>query len=371
MSLPNPVDDLPRDLVPASRLAAQAVSWLWPHRLAFGKLCVLDGDPGLGKSLLALDLCARLSTGRPWPDRSAGAEPSRAAIFNAEDDPDDTIGPRLQSLGADLDRVLVWRRQEGARPLRLPDQIGPIEDAMVRWGARLVVLDPLTAFVAPGAISNDPAMRAALAPVEVLAARYHCLVILLRHLNKRSGLRACYRGAGSVGVSGLCRTCWLAAADPQTAGHCVLAEIKNSLGPLQPSLAYQIQADAAGQPVVCWGGAVSVTGDELVGAGTRKQREAPGDRARALLVDLLASGPRLLSDIWAEAQKARLSETTLRRAGDELGIRSRRFWRDGRVQSWWLLPGQEVPETPEGVPSLEKWIAPLRAKYPPLPPEVE
>jgi hypothetical protein len=372
MTLPIPGDDFSPDLVPASWLTQQPLSWLWPGRLAFGKLAVLDGDPGLGKSLIALDLCARLSTGRPLPDGSAGPGPVRAAVFNAEDDPDDTLCPRLGALGADLDRILVWRRHEAeVRPLSLPKQVGPLEEAVARWGARLVVVDPVTAFVAPGAISNDAAMRAALAPLAVLAARHDALVLLLRHLNKRSGLRAGYRGAGSIGLSGMCRSCWLAAHEPQTSGRCVLAEVKNSLGPLQPSLAYEVKADADSRPVVCWGGVVGWSADDLVGPGTVKRREEPRDRARALLVDLLARGPRLLSDIWAEVQKAGLSESTLRRAAEDLSVRSQRVCREGRVQAWWLLPRQELPETPEGVPSLEKWIAPLREKYPPLPPETE
>src|SRR3954468_9774500 len=104
-------------LRPISELTPRPFAWLWEGRLALGKLAVLDGDPGLGKSLLALDLCARLSTGRPLPDGSAGPGPVRVAVFNAEDDPDDTLSPRLRALGADLERCLVWRRyEEGARP---------------------------------------------------------------------------------------------------------------------------------------------------------------------------------------------------------------------------------------------------------------
>src|SRR5215467_12788375 len=104
-------------LQPVSQLASRTLTWLWPGRLALGKLAILDGDPSLGKSLLALDLCARLSTGRPMPDGSAAPGPACAVVFNAEDDSEDTVAPRLRALGADLDRVLVWRRHaEGARP---------------------------------------------------------------------------------------------------------------------------------------------------------------------------------------------------------------------------------------------------------------
>src|SRR5436305_5388113 len=98
----SPPDDLPSRLRPASQLAPGPVSWLWPGRLALGKLAILDGDPGLGKSLSTLDLCARLSTGRPFPDGSPGPGPANSLILNGEDGAEDTIVPRLQALGADL-----------------------------------------------------------------------------------------------------------------------------------------------------------------------------------------------------------------------------------------------------------------------------
>src|SRR4030088_854814 len=97
-----------------SELTPEAYAWLWPGRLPLGKLAILDGDPGLGKSLLALDLCARLSTGRPFPDGSPSPGPANALVLNGEDGAEDTIRPRLQTLGADLDRVFVLDRDDQA-----------------------------------------------------------------------------------------------------------------------------------------------------------------------------------------------------------------------------------------------------------------
>src|SRR5262245_24706655 len=94
-------------LQPSSQLAARSLDWLWPDRLAFGKLAMLDGDPGLGKSLLALDLCARLSTGRPLPDGTPCPGPVSSIIVNGEDGAEDTIRPRLQALGADPARRVL------------------------------------------------------------------------------------------------------------------------------------------------------------------------------------------------------------------------------------------------------------------------
>src|SRR3954449_13257994 len=98
-------------LRPANQVVAQAVSWLWPDRIPLGKLLILDGDPDLGKSLILLDLCSRLSTGRPFPDGRASPGPTTTLVLSAEDSATDTIVPRLRRLGADLERVFVWERE--------------------------------------------------------------------------------------------------------------------------------------------------------------------------------------------------------------------------------------------------------------------
>src|SRR5437764_7462085 len=109
-----PMDDSPFRVWPVRQVTTRPVSWLWPGRLALGKLAILDGDPGLGKSLVTLDLCARLSTGRPFPDGSPGPGVGTAIVLNGEDGAEDTIRPRLQALGADLERVFVPHRARDA-----------------------------------------------------------------------------------------------------------------------------------------------------------------------------------------------------------------------------------------------------------------
>ena len=138
--------DQPASAHAVSQFQSRPLSWLWPGRLAPGKLA---GDPELGKSLLTLDLCARLSTGRSWPDGQAGPEPAASLILNGEDNAGDTIRPRLQALGADLDRIFLLppRGQDLRPPLLLPGHTTTLADALRQTQARLLVIDPITAFL--------------------------------------------------------------------------------------------------------------------------------------------------------------------------------------------------------------------------------
>src|SRR5436190_5305413 len=152
--------------VSLDQLTPRAVDWLCPGRLACGHLHIVDGDPGLGKSLVLLDLAARLTRGRPWPDGALGREAAPAVIVNAEDGARESILPRLAAAGADLGRVVVWDRRPGEAWLRIPGQVGELDALLARTGARLLVLDPLMAFLDPAVNAmNDPAVRQALAPL--------------------------------------------------------------------------------------------------------------------------------------------------------------------------------------------------------------
>jgi RecA-family ATPase len=222
-------------------LVPRPLDWLWPGRLAFGKLAILDGDPGLGKSLVTLDLCARLSTGQPFPDGSSCPDPGNAIVLNAEDGAEDTVRPRLQALGADLARVFVLHSEnaDAGGLLRLPSQLAILDDAMMRTRARLLVIDPVVTFFDSSVqTGSDASVRSALAPLARHAAKHGCAVLLVRHLNKSGRGPSAYRGGGSIGLLGACRSGWLVARNPKVPEQCVFAQVKNNLATAQPSLAY-------------------------------------------------------------------------------------------------------------------------------------
>src|SRR5215510_12460321 len=150
---------------PANAVVAQAVSWLWPEHIPLGKLLILDGDPDLGKSLIALDLCARLSTGRPFPDGQPAPAPAYSPVLSAEDNAADTIVPRLRRLGADMQRVFVWQREADDEdwPWRFPAHTARLDDALRRTDARLAIIDPIMAFLDESVLcASDQSVRRAL-----------------------------------------------------------------------------------------------------------------------------------------------------------------------------------------------------------------
>ncbi|HTU18767.1 MAG TPA: AAA family ATPase [Gemmataceae bacterium] len=352
-------------------LKSRPVSWLWPGRLARGKLAMLDGDPGLGKSLVTLDLCARLSRGQPFPDGPARSGPAASLVLNGEDSAEDTIRPRLQALGADLERVFVLHAGDGpgAEPLQLPEHTAVLDDALKQTHARLLVIDPIVSFLGVHIQSgNDASVRRALAPLAQLADRHGTAVLLVRHLNKSPGRSPIYRGGGSIGFLAACRSGWLIARDPEQPSHCALAQVKNNLAPPQPSLAYQVESAKSKVLSLSWLGPTDWTAAQLLAGVPRNppQRLTPREQARDFLEGFLRDGPRTSRQIWHAALPLGLTERTLERAKQELSIRSVRVYADGDRISYWLLPGQELPESVKRfVLDLDYWrVGPLPGPTP-------
>ena len=164
------MDSAPEDgLRPFSSMTPRAVEWFWPARLAPGTLALLDGDPEVGKSLLTVDWAARLTTGRPWPDGTATPGPSAVIYIGCEDDPQRTVLPRLLAAGADTSRIHQFKMPLGNGQQRqpiFPDDCDRLATAIAASGARLVIVDPLLAFLSRDAYNlNDQLVRRALDPL--------------------------------------------------------------------------------------------------------------------------------------------------------------------------------------------------------------
>jgi hypothetical protein len=330
---------------------------------------MVDGDPGQGKSLILLDLAARLTSGRPFPECAAGAEPSGVVIVNAEDRARETIHSRLVAAGADLARAMVWQRQAGEPWLHLPREVRQLDDIIASTRAKLVLLDPLMAFLDPTInVGSDVSVRQALTPVADLAERHGCAIVLIRHLNKRGG-RALYRGLASIGFTALCRVAWFVGPDPKAPNRYVLAQAKNNLDPLQPSLSYQIEATPSAAeavdatvPRIRWLGASVWGHDDLVAAQSSRRRLR--SRAAQFLALFLKDGPKLAQAVHAAGHAHRLTKRTLERAAGDLGISFQRIGALRDQQCYWRLPGptQDPPSDDDQV--LESWLRRLHEQFP-------
>ncbi|MBX5493251.1 MAG: AAA family ATPase [Chloroflexi bacterium] len=269
-------DAAPR-LVRLDAVVPTPLAWLWPSYLPLGKLVLLEGDPGLGKSLLALDLAARVTRGMPMPDGARGLDaPAGVVLLLAEDDLADTVRPRLDAAGADPARVVALQTAgDPTDPDRPPTtlDVEALRQAIQAVGARLLIVDPLAAFLpAKTDAHTDADVRRALAPLARLAASERVTVLAIRHLNKSTALPALYRGGGSIAFTAAARAVLLVARHPEDPTQRVLAPLKANLAPDAPALAFSITSHDGPAPRVAWGGATEYSASELLGGGTRDER---------------------------------------------------------------------------------------------------
>ena len=279
------------------------VEWLWPGRVPFGAVTILDGDPGIGKSLITLDLASRASTGRPMPNEADGVVRPAAAVLllNAEDDLARTIRPRLDAMGADLSRVFSFESVptgEGPRPVMLPLDLAAVERIVRENDIRLVVFDPFMAFLDGETDSHkDSDIRRLMYLIRLLAERTQAAVVVVRHLNKLISVsEPLYRGGGSIGIVGAARSALLVGKHPDDkdaedadVGRRVLVPVKNNLCAAPQPLEYRVVA-AGESATVEWLGVAEVDGVGVLG-GNRKAKDAEAKDARRVK----DAGSKLLS----------------------------------------------------------------------------
>ena len=332
----------------------EPIRWLWPSRIALGKLTLLVGDPGLGKSFVTLDLAARVSTGSPWPD-STPAPKGSVILLSAEDDPADTIRPRLDALGANSERIHVLQavREQGdggfvERTPRLGD-LAALAEAIERIGdVRLLIVDPIAAYLGGDVDSHKNSdIRALLAPLATVAARYGVAVVGVSHLNKSQG-SAIYRTMGSLAFVAAARAAWCVTKDPDDEHRRLVLPVKNNIGPDQGGLAYRIEDDRGQARIVWERDPVHANVNDILGANTPAAEDrTKRDDAAEWLRELLADGPLSAKDVERQVKQAGLSWATIRRAKDSLGVKTAKTRFDGGWE--WALPKKLNATSPKNV----------------------
>ncbi len=316
----------------------ERVEWLWPRYLPRGKVVILDGDPSVGKSTVALDLAARISTGSPMPD---GAEPVKGAalILSAEDGLADTIRPRLAAASGDPEQVVTITSitetivngdevQQIDRTVTLPADLPHIEQVVTGRSVVLVIVDVLMAYLS-GTVNahRDQDIRRALHPLAAMADRTGCCVLVIRHLNKHGGDNALYRGGGSIGIVGAARAAFMCGTDPEddTGRRRVLASVKSNLSVPPPALAYQLVSDDLfGCARVDWLGETRLTAAALLAdRGTdeeRTERDEAVEWLKSYLTDSQRGGEGKAGDIIKAAEKDGIGRYALHRARRRAGV---------------------------------------------------
>jgi hypothetical protein len=341
-----------------STVARASVEWIWPQRFARGKLCIIAGEPGEGKSTMLIDVAARCTRGAGWPD--GGRAPAGAVlILSAEDGLSDTIAPRFDAAGGDDTRVHVLeaiRTLDGRpRSVDLGRDLAQLEAAVRQVRPVMLIIDPVSAYLPKVDTWRDSDVRSVLAPLAALAERYGCVAVLVMHLTKNASAKILHRLLGSVGFVAAARIVLAVATDPDDAARRLLLPVKSNISAPAPVLAFR-RVDGR----IAWDDEPidGITADTVMSASASDPHERQD--AETLLRQMLAGAePVLATDVYTVARKNGISDAALKRAKARVGVRSRLqgFGRDGRWL-WWLPAtensqrGQRVlrdPSDPSGL----------------------
>ena len=304
------------------------VEWLWKPYLPFGKLSVLQGNPGEGKTYFAMHLAAACTNGKLLPNMER-MEPFNVIYQTAEDGLGDTVKPRLIEAGADLDRVLVI--DDSDVQLTLSDE--RIEKAIIENNARLVIIDPIQAYLGADVDMNRAnEVRPIFMRLGQVAQRTGCAILLIGHLNKAAGMQSLQRGLGSIDIAAAVRSVMFIGKLKHDPTMRILTHEKSSLAPPGVSLAFSLGDEGGFR----WVGEYDITADEML-SGIEPQRETKTQQAKDLICTLLAGGKQVLSeDIDKAALEKGIPGRTVRDAKRELGDALKSKIVEGRKKVFWM-----------------------------------
>lgn len=312
------------------------VQWLWPGRIPAGRLTVLAGDPGCGKSHLSIDIAARISRAKDWPDGTEACERGSVLLLGAEDDLSDTVRPRIDAANGDPERIGaidMVRHDDGRQHMFCLDQdIAHLETLVREIGdVRMIIVDPISAYMGRSDSHNNAEVRGVLLPLQHLASRHNLAVLAITHLSK-SDRSAMYRAMGSLAFVAVARCAWFCIKDPDDDEKRLFMPLKNNIAPDRSGLQYSIRPATYNEKIACvsWGDVVDRNLDELMsanGAGGLSVKNAS-----KWLREKLADGAQSVSQLKTDAEEEDFSWATIKRAKKSLAIKSSKSGLD----SGWL-----------------------------------
>lgn len=306
-------------LINMENVAVEQVEWLLYPFIPYGKVTIIQGDPGEGKTTMVLQIIAKLTKGQsvlPVVDGeeepAERAEPVNVIYQTAEDGLGDTIKPRLLAAGADCSKVLVI--DDSDQPLTMLDE--RLEQAIRQINARLVVLDPIQSFLgAEVDMHRANEIRPLMKRVSVLAEKYHCAIVLIGHMNKNSAGKSSYRGLGSIDFQAAARSVLIVGRVKNEPEIRVVCHVKSSLAPEGKSIAFHLDKDNGFE----WIGEYDISADDLLSGNCRGQKIK---EAKEFLLEILADGAVEQNVILKEAESRGIKGKTLWNAKKALGVLS-------------------------------------------------
>ena len=321
-------------LINMEQVEIEKIDWLLYPFIPFGKVTIVQGDPGEGKTTMVLQIIAKLTKGEAvlpsgsdepaLEGKTMALEPVNVIYQTAEDGLGDTIKPRLLSAGADCSRVMVIDDNDQA--LTMMD--ARLEEAIIKTKARLVVLDPIQGFLGAAVdMHRANEIRPLMKRIAVLAEKYHCAIILIGHMNKNSNGKSSYRGLGSIDFQAAARSVLIVGRIKDEPEIRVVCHVKSSLAPEGKSIAFRLDKDTGFE----WIGEYDISADDLLSGENRGQKIRS---AKEFLKEVLASGSVAQTKVAEEAESRRIKKKTLWNAKKELEIDSVKIGN----QWFWMLP---------------------------------
>ena len=336
--LPDAFAGFAPDLVCLQDVQARPVSWLWEPFIPRAMMTMLSGDPGSGKSFIALSLAADLTRGKLRDGRIV--EPQNVLYLSIENPVAESVRPRFDSLGGDPSRFFMLRGKslDGERLAVILSDIDLLRVALRQTGARLLVVDPIQSYLGSAVdLHRSNETRPVMDGLGRLAEETDCAILILRHLSKMGGGKAIHRGLGSIDLTGSVRSELLAGSLPDDPETRALVHVKSNVGRLGKAQGYRIDADGT----FSWLGESTLTAGDLLAAPA-----GPGDRkfveAATWLSEILRDGPRPQKAIQEQAEQDGFAYRTIRRAKESLSVRS--FKESVRGPWMWELPKPVEPE---------------------------
>lgn len=321
-------------LINMEQVEVEKIDWLLYPFIPFGKVTIVQGDPGEGKTTMVLQIIAKLTKGEAvlpsgsdepaLEAKTVDLEPVNVIYQTAEDGLGDTIKPRLLSAGADCSRVMVIDDNDQA--LTMMD--ARLEEAIIKTKARLVVLDPIQGFLGAAVdMHRANEIRPLMKRVAVLAEKFHCAIILIGHMNKNSNGKSSYRGLGSIDFQAAARSVLIVGRIKDEPEIRVVCHVKSSLAPEGKSIAFRLDKDTGFE----WIGEYDISANDLLSGDNRGQKI---HEAKEFLKEILVSGSVAQTKVAEEAESRGIKKKTLWNAKKELEIESVKIGN----QWFWMLP---------------------------------